>query len=180
MAKSTASGSGVGTSFPSGIVLPFAGDASEVPVGWLLCNGATVSRSSFRDLFNVIGTAWGEGDGASTFHIPDMRGTFLRGVDKPDSDPAAGRDPDAGTRTALNVGGNTGNNIGSAQGESLGPHNHAIGGQFNNQCCGSDIAMFTYFNGNPRTNYTAQTGNDGGVGNETRPKNVYVNYIIKV
>lgn len=168
MAKSTASGSGVGTSLPSGVVMPFAGEV--IPVGWLLCDGSQVSRSGFRDLFNAIGTAWGEGDGSSTFHVPDMRGTFLRGQDD-----GAGRDPDSGTRTAINTGGNTADAVGSYQDAEVGQHSHSIRGEFNNQCCGSSIAMFTYPNGNPRWNNTELSG-----GAETRPKNVNVKYIIKV
>jgi microcystin-dependent protein len=58
---------------PLGIVLPFAGSAS--PSGeWLLCDGAAVSRSTYQALFNTIGTAYGSGDGSTTFNLPDMRG----------------------------------------------------------------------------------------------------------
>jgi microcystin-dependent protein len=52
-------------------VLPFAGAAT--PPGWLLCQGQAVSRSTYADLFGVIGTAFGVGDGSTTFNLPDLR-----------------------------------------------------------------------------------------------------------
>ena len=47
--------------------------------GFLLCNGAAVSRTSYAALFAKLGTTFGEGDGSTTFNIPDYRGYFLRG-----------------------------------------------------------------------------------------------------
>ena len=57
---------------PTGAVQSFAGSAA--PFGWLLCNGQTVSRTTYITLFTVIGTTFGAGDGVSTFTLPDMRG----------------------------------------------------------------------------------------------------------
>lgn len=51
------------------------------PTGWLECNGAAVSRSSYAALFAAIGTTWGAGDGSTTFNLPDARGYALRGWD---------------------------------------------------------------------------------------------------
>lgn len=48
--------------------------------GFLLCNGQTVSRTDYAALYNVIGTAFGFGDGSTTFNVPDYRGCFLRGL----------------------------------------------------------------------------------------------------
>jgi hypothetical protein len=47
------------------------------PQGWMACNGDTVSRSTFADLFNTIGTKYGTGDGSTTFTLPDMRGMLM-------------------------------------------------------------------------------------------------------
>ena len=47
---------------------------------WLLCNGQAVSRTEYADLFDLIGTNFGAGDGINTFNIPDYRGKFLRGL----------------------------------------------------------------------------------------------------
>ena len=72
---------------PTGSVYTFAG--STVPTGWLKCNGALLSRTTYASLFAVIGTTYGAGDGSTTFALPDLRGEFVRGVDD-------GRGVDAG------------------------------------------------------------------------------------
>ena len=64
-------------SFP-GEVKMHAG--ANVPDGWLLCDGSAISRDSYSDLFNEIGIAFGAGDGATTFNLPDMRGRAPIGV----------------------------------------------------------------------------------------------------
>lgn len=56
---------------PPGVIMPYAGANS--PTGFLLCNGAAVSRNVYARLFKIIGTAFGVGDGSSTFNLPDMR-----------------------------------------------------------------------------------------------------------
>lgn len=63
---------------PPGTMVAFAVDA--VPSGgWLLCNGAAVSRTTYADLFTAIGTTFGTGDGSTTFNVPDARGYTLVG-----------------------------------------------------------------------------------------------------
>ena len=47
---------------------------------WLLCDGSAVSRTTYADLFALIGDGFGEGDGSTTFNLPDYRGKFLRGL----------------------------------------------------------------------------------------------------
>lgn len=47
---------------------------------WLLCDGQAVSRTTYADLFELIGTNFGVGDGVATFNVPDYRGKFLRGL----------------------------------------------------------------------------------------------------
>ena len=64
---------------PSGAVLPFA--RTTAPTGWLKCNGQLVSRATYPGLFSAIGTAFGAGDGSTTFAVPDLRGEFVRGLD---------------------------------------------------------------------------------------------------
>ncbi len=63
---------------PAGAITPFAGSAS--PSGWLLCNGAAVSRSAYADLFLAIGTTYGSGDGSTTFNLPNYGGRTLIGA----------------------------------------------------------------------------------------------------
>lgn len=60
---------------PVGTVLPFAGSAA--PTGWLPCDGSAVSRATYSDLFSVIGTTYGAGDGSTTFNVPDTRGRAI-------------------------------------------------------------------------------------------------------
>jgi len=60
------------TLIPPGLLVPFAG--SNVPSGWLLCDGSAVSRTAYANLFSAIGVTWGAGDGVATFNIPDLRG----------------------------------------------------------------------------------------------------------
>lgn len=63
---------------PPGIVGHFAMDTP--PEGWLRCNGADVSRTTYAALFAAIGTRFGSANG-STFRLPDLRGEFIRGWD---------------------------------------------------------------------------------------------------
>lgn len=53
---------------------------STIPAGWLLCNGAGVSRSTFSNLFTKIGTTYGKGNGSTTFNIPDLRDRYIIGA----------------------------------------------------------------------------------------------------
>lgn len=66
-----------GNAVETGTVTFFGGAAA--PAGWLLCNGAAVSRSTFADLFAVVGTTYGPGDGSTTFNVPDLRQRFPLG-----------------------------------------------------------------------------------------------------
>ena len=63
---------------PPGFILPFAG--TSIPDGWLICNGAAVSRTEYAALFSAIGTKWGEGDGSTTFNLPDLDERFIEGT----------------------------------------------------------------------------------------------------
>lgn len=60
---------------PPGVIIPYG--SATAPTGWLLCDGAAVSRTTYADLFAIIGTTFGVGDGSTTFNVPDCRGRFL-------------------------------------------------------------------------------------------------------
>lgn len=75
--KKMDAGSG-GDGVPLGAILPLAHN-STVPAGYLLCDGAAVSRTMYPDLFSVIGTTYGAGDGSTTFNLPDLMGRFIEG-----------------------------------------------------------------------------------------------------
>lgn len=59
---------------PTGMILPFLG--TSVPEGFLLCNGSNVSRTTYANLFSVIGTRCGAGDGSTTFTLPNLHRRF--------------------------------------------------------------------------------------------------------
>lgn len=57
-----------------GMLFPTAANVATDPPGFLLCDGRAVSRTTYADLFAAIGTEWGNGDGSTTFNLPDLRG----------------------------------------------------------------------------------------------------------
>jgi hypothetical protein len=63
---------------PAGCVMAFAGGGTA-PAGWFICDGHEVSRTAYPALFAAIGVTYGDGDGSTTFNLPDFRGRFLRG-----------------------------------------------------------------------------------------------------
>lgn len=63
---------------PPGTIIHYAG--RTVPSGWLICNGANVSRTDYAALFAAIGTIYGTGDGVTTFGLPNLDGRFLEGT----------------------------------------------------------------------------------------------------
>lgn len=100
------------TVFEPGMIMPFGGDV--IPAGWLLCDGGTVSRSLYPELFAALGNGakWGAGDGTTTFHLPRLMGRTLVG---------AGADTGMTTRTVGEIGGaeTVALNV-----ENHAPHNH--------------------------------------------------------
>jgi microcystin-dependent protein len=60
---------------PVGGVIPFAGSAA--PVGYILCDGSAISRSEYDELFQIIGTSYGIGDGSTTFNVPNLKGRVV-------------------------------------------------------------------------------------------------------
>lgn len=63
---------------PIGSVMDYAG--ATAPTGWLICNGAAVSRTTYSVLFALIGSTYGQGDGSTTFNVPDLRGRMSIGA----------------------------------------------------------------------------------------------------
>lgn len=66
------------SALPHGMIVAHAG--KTVPDGFLLCNGAAVSRKTYAKLFEAIGELWGAGDGSTTFNLPDSDGRVLQGA----------------------------------------------------------------------------------------------------
>lgn len=180
---------------PAGVIVPFGGQVEDIPFGWMLCDGSEVSRSEFANLYNAVGVCWGIGDGSTTFNLPDLRGLFLRGVSG-----NSGNDADAYDRIVLNGnGGNTGNQVGSYQSDAI----RNITGTFSirNNPNGdprgnvTDVSGAIYADTYTSGGYSKFAGDGNSypgntlahidasravpVGSDNRPKNAYVNYIIK-
>lgn len=117
--------------------------ANAVPVGWLECNGAAISRNAYAALFLAISTNYGAGDGVNTFNLPDLRGEFVRGFDN-------GRGVDAGRV------------FGSFQADMFKAHTHTAKQQ-------STIA-WSASGGSSQEASAGETSSTGGT--ETRPRNV--------
>lgn len=73
-----------GDTLPIGAIIPYSSD--NVPENWLLANGQEVSRTEYNHLFAIIGTIYGEGDGSTTFNLPNINGRTIVGLDQNDED----------------------------------------------------------------------------------------------
>lgn len=139
-------------SVPTGIVAPFA--RNTAPSGWLECDGAAVSRTTYAALFTAIGTTWGAGDGSTTFNVPDLRGEFVRGWDH-------GKGTDSGRSFA------------SSQADDLKAHTHNVT-HYNSGGSGGVEGGAAGPGGTSGTQATSSTG-----GTETRPRNIALLYAVK-
>jgi len=153
----------MGSRFPVGTIAPHS--AEIVPTDFLECNGASLLRADYADLFSVVGTAWGSADGTH-FNLPDLRGRFLRGWDH-----AVARDPDRASRSACNTGGATGDNVGTVQSHQFYSHTHGI-----------TLRTSTYrysSSGSNRSQFNSAGSSTSSGGNETRPINAGAMFIIR-
>lgn len=158
---------------PLGSILPFGGTVA--PDSWMLCYGTAISRTTYAELFSVIGTSFGAGDGSTTFNIPDLRGEFLRG-----------------SGTNAHSGQGSGGAVGAHQNATSIPNvyyygtgtnyvtivgaletGNATNGVSNTDTLKSGTSAFYDCNG-----YSATRNNP--ISFTTRPTNTSVNYIIKV
>lgn len=188
---------------PIGSIMALAGPPAglnEAQENWLICDGRQLDRNRFPALFTVIGTTWG-GDGAPNFYLPDLRGQFLRGVDKKrDGSLDNAVDPDRDNRVgfrppgAPNNPGNSGNDVGSFQPDAFFSHTHPASSASTSQPHshvfrspqggGSSGAPGGQGLGPERTSQevvaisTTTTVHASG-GQETRPRNAYVYWIIR-
>lgn len=174
---------------PTGSVFCMA--VATVPSGYLECNGAAISRTTYAALFAIIGVNYGSGNGSSTFNLPDLRGEFVRGFDH-------GRGVD------------NNRSINDPQGSQFGQHNHNVsasssssvtdpghqhsmsvgffnsvnsGGALSFKDAGTSNRINTAFTGiSVSTSTSISQSNRGGTSNssETRPRNIAMMYIIKV
>lgn len=164
-----------GQGLPVGAMVEYVG--TSAPTGWLMCDGTAVDRTTYSALFAVMGSAFGPGDGSSTFNLPEMRGLFARGRDA-----GKGLDPDSASRTNRGVSGaNTGDAVGSYQVNAMATHNHGMSGYSNKYCAGPGAPATDVEGGSDYSTSSSknQLFNYSGSNTQTNPKNVYFNYIVK-
>ncbi len=168
-----------GDGVPVGTVIPYA--AAVPPPGYLECNGSAVGRATYKELFAVVGTIYGAGDGTTTFNLPDYRGEFLRGWDH-------GRGVDAGRELGRGQEATRIPNLGFLKADStsailLGPSSAEMvnSAQLGVACSDGNInssSMAGYFT----TGLTITQYPNNGYSHKTfstRPRNVAVMYCIK-
>ena len=102
--------------------------SSVVPIGYLECDGSSISRTTYANLFAVIGTNFGSAN-INSFNLPETRGLFPRGWNHSSTNTPY-NDPDALTRIASNTGGSTGDSIGTKQVDQFKSHSHTFSGNY--------------------------------------------------
>lgn len=168
------------TGTPIGMVSFMA--MSSVPTGWLECNGAAISRTTYASLFALISTTYGVGDGVTTFNIPDLRGYFVRGWNH-----GAGSNPDSGrafgsTQTSANLA-----HTHTGTTTTNGNHTHTIE-RFLSGSSVAGVYITSVATASLSTSYTTSTNGshnhtfttDSSGGTESRPYNVALLPAIRV
>lgn len=184
---------------PVGSMQAFAG--SSAPTGWLLCNGTTASRTTYSNLYSVIGTTYGVGDGSTTFGLPDMRGRVPMGAGTGNQLNASGSGAITGgtgmtARTAGAFGGEETHLLSSAE---IPAHSHPVSDAGHNHgaiatagggggatvagwtvggASGANATNFAY-TGSSTTGLTVSNNTGGGGRHAVVPPFVVLNYIIK-
>lgn len=138
-----------------------SGTSNTVPNGFLLCNGSQVSRTVYSRLFSVIGTTYGIGDGSTTFTLPDFVGAVPRG---------------AGTSSGYTQ--NVTVTLGSKDNDAIQDHTHTINAIYQPNGTVAGIGSSGNLGNTIQQSFTS-TNHSGTTANETRMKNVGVNFFIK-
>lgn len=186
-----------GFGVPVGTVFPWpAPIGTALPTGYLLCDGSAVTRALYPELFAVTGVTYGDGtttpSGATpissgfgagiAFNLPDLRGTFMRGVDNTGGAPgAAGRDP--GARLPQATGGGTGGgNPGTTQNDAIQGHAHE-GWATGTETGGSGGPLYGggahNFGNMMQTSQADLTNGAPQIAGETRPISISCQFIVR-
>ena len=158
---------------PTASIMPYAG--SSAPTGYLLCDGAAISRSTYSNLFGLLATTYGSGDGSSTFNIPDLRGRVIAGH---------GGTLLSGSADAIGA-----TNAHSTKTHTLSTaempahtHNTEAGGGNPSPGEGSgasaDVNLTVFSAADPRSSFLAKSTGGDGAHNNVQPPFI-LNYIIK-
>ena len=160
---------------PAGSIFTFA--STTVPSGYLECNGAAVSRSTYATLFATISTTFGVGDGSSTFNLPDLRGQFVRGW----ANNATGTGDDG--RSFASSQADQNKTHGHTASVTDPGHKHVTKGHGTQDDGGSNVTGSTSGGtsstsmNDANTGITVSVASDGGA--EVRVKNIALMYVIK-
>jgi microcystin-dependent protein len=107
---------------PTATIVPWS--SASVPTGFLECNGQAVSRSTYADLFAIVATTYGSGDGASTFNVPDLQDNVAVGKSPNKALASTGGANTVPVTASGNVGGSTANaTLSTGQ---LASHSHGV------------------------------------------------------
>lgn len=189
---------------PLGSVVAYGG--TSAPSGWLLCDGTAISRTTYSDLFDIIGETYGIGDGSTTFNIPDMQGRAPVGVGSHTSVNALGendgqatvasRRPKHAHTFSLSTGGASHSH--SYSSSSDGSHSHSVTGATGSTggggvpSAGGSVYTSTGTGSGGSHSHSGSINSNGGHGHNLSggvgtsggltdgPCYVVVNYIIKV
>lgn len=159
---------------PTGTIQMFAGQYNNIPNNWLLCDGTAISRTTYKDLFDIVGTQFGTGDGSTTFNIPDLQAKFPRGAP-----------------TSTNAGATGGEDSHILSISELPAHSHGVTDSGHSHSGGAAAPSSSgYFGINEDVRSQASTGSSttgisiqntgSGAAHENRPAYLEILYMIRV
>lgn len=134
----------------AGSIYMFAG--STVPNGLLECDGSAVSRETYAILFGVIGTTYGDGDGSTTFNLPDLSGKVVMGYSQ---DYALGTSGGSETVTLTS--------------SEIPEHEHEVGSHTHGNTIAASYPELSHTITQPAYNYSGPNGKTGTIRNGAYP-----------
>ena len=173
---------------PVGAVLPYAGPifslkpaieqrvrANLAALGWLVCDGAALDPRDYVELYGVIGTSYNVTAKDGQFQLPDYRGRFLRAVDG-----GAKRDPNIGCRTTNPFTGSQ-DAVGTTQPDMFQAHEHGYSGVVMGLTPADKGKPVPKIEDLETKSITSDPAGGGAprYGKETRPINIYINFIVR-
>lgn len=153
-----------GAGFSPGVMVDYGGTAA--PTGWLVCDGAAVSRTTYSALFSAVGTIWGAGDGSTTFNVPNLPRRTTVGS--------------GGTATATL--GNTVGSLGGAETHALtsaenGSHTHTVTAVGSTPAHDDSTDTGTLYNSSAASTLTTASSGSGTGHNNMQPSAVVLKII---